>query len=118
MGFIYYKQIIPGALTFFVVNTVTRNIEGMFKECKTKNILSLMRDLDTSLWYDIDHNELAKAMIASSIQITQAEYEAAEFVMKAMVETDYWLLSEDKIEESYFTPAEEIKEVVTETVYC
>ena len=118
MGLIYYKQIIPGVLTFFAVNTVTRNIEGMFKECKTRNILSLMRDLDTSIWNDIDHNELAKAMIASSTQITQAEYEAAEFVMKAMVETDYWFLSEDKIEEPYFTPAEEIKEVVTETVYC
>ena len=116
MGMIYYKQVMPGALTYFFVNPVTRNIEGMIREMKTKDIVSIMKNIDTSFWNDIDHNENAKALIENSIQISQEEYEAAEYIAKVMIETDYWYISEDKIEQIEYADAEEIKEVVTETV--
>lgn len=115
MGMIYYKQLIPGVLTFFIVNPITRNVEGMFRECKTNDIISIIRNVNTKAWADIDNNELAKNLIENSIQISQEEYEAAEFIMKAMIETDYWFLSEDKVELD--NPIKE-KELTTETVFC
>lgn len=115
MGKIYYKQVLSNIITFFFVNTVTRNVEGMFREFKDKNTISIMRNIDTTLWEDIDNNDLAKALLDASTPIKQEEYEAAEFVMLAMIGSDYWFLSEDKYEEPKI---EENVEVVAETVYC
>jgi len=114
MGLIYYKQRVAGTLTFFIVNPVTRNIEKMFREIKTKNTFSLVKDIDTKIWKDIDHNILAKSLIENSIMISQEEYEAAEFVLNAMVESDYWMLSED----SFSLEENNEKKVVTDVVYC
>lgn len=116
MGPIFYKQVLPQIITFFFVNPQTRNIEGMFKECKLKNTLSLMRDCNTELWKDIDNNELAKSLINASKQIAQEEYEAAKFVLDSMIDYDCWLTSEDKVGTS--TIETENKEVVTDVIYC
>jgi len=101
-------------MTFFCVNEETRNIECMFREYKTSETLSLSYVHNLEMWDNVDNNELSRTLIQTSEEISQTEYEAAEFIMKAMVESEYWLITEDKcvIQNPHKS------EVVTEPVYC
>ena len=74
----------------------------------------LKRNIDTSIWRDIDTNPLAHTLIASSVVVSREEYETALFAINAMIDSDYSLLSEDKISSKFDME----EEVVTETVIC
>ena len=108
----YYKQVLPQIITFFY--TEDDNVLGMFREVKTKKNLSIMRDIDTSIWRNISINELAQTLVDHSEEITKIEYETAKYLVDTFIDCDYWLISEDKVPE---TMAIE-KKVVSETVYC
>ena len=108
----YYKQVLPQVITFFY--TEDDNVLGMFREVKTKKNLSIMRDIDTSMWKNISVNELAQTLVDHSEEITKIEYESAKFVVESFINSEYWMISEDKIPETMATE----KKVISETVYC
>ena len=116
MGFIYYKQELAYSIIFYYVNQATHRIEGMYAEHKNNNMLSLRRNIDTSMWTDVETNELAQELINTSVVISREEYETAVEIINAMVDSDYWLSSEDKMGSSIVEKKE--KEVVSETVIC
>jgi hypothetical protein len=110
----YYKQALPSLMTFFCVNEETRNVECMFREYKSSEMLSLSYVHNLSMWDNVDNNELSRTLIQTSVEIKKEEYEAAEFIMKAMVESEYWIIAEEKC----VLQNPHKSEVVTEPVYC
>ena len=108
----YYKQVLPQIITFFY--TEDDNVLGMFREVKTKKNLSIMRDIDTTMWRNISVNDLAQTLVDHSEEITKIEYETAKYLVDTFIDCDYCLISEDKVHE---TMAIE-KKVISETVYC
>ena len=112
MGFIYYKNVKPSCIIFFYVNQNTKMIEGVFSEVRLKDIISIRRNSSMLVGYGkIDEDEKAQAFLKASKQITYEEYKYSKLMLDSFMDSEYWLISEDPIKE-------EIKEEVTETVYC
>ena len=108
----YYKQLLPNLITYFCVEN--DNVTGMFREAKTNNNLSIMRDIDTSLWRNVSVNDLAKTLINQSEEIDEYEYETSKFIVDSFIDSEYSLITEDKMP---ITLAKK-NEVVSETVFC
>jgi hypothetical protein len=116
MGFIYYKQELQYSLIVYYVNQATHSIEGMYSEHRNNNMRSVRRNIDTSMWTNVETNELAQELIRTSVVISKDEYETITGVIDGSLEIEYWISSGEKIGDNIVK--ENKKEVVAETVIC
>ena len=116
MGFIYYKQELQYSLIVYYVNQATHSIEGMYSEHVNNNMRSIRRNIDTSMWTNVETNELAQELIRTSVVISKDEYETITGVIDGSIDIKYWVSSGEKIGDNIVK--ENKKEVVAETVIC
>lgn len=117
MAKIYYKHIVPQMASFFYVDTETDSIEGVLREYRLKDTFSMTRVIHIPQWEDITHNELAKAFIDASVEISETEYKTAEYVMETFIDCSYWFITEDKMPEANKPQETKKEELVIEPVY-
>ena len=116
MDFIYYKQELQYSLIVYYVNQATHSIEGMYSEHKNNNMRSIRRNIDTSMWTNVETNELAQELIRTSVVISKAEYQAIIGVIDGTIDIGYWFSSGENFGDNIVK--ENKKEVVAETVIC
>ena len=116
MGFIYYKQELQYSLIVYYVNQATHSIDGIYSEHVNNNIRYIRRNIDTSMWTNVETNELAQELIRTSVVISKAEYDAITGVIDGSIDIECWFSSGEKIGNNIVK--ENKKEVVAETVFC